>query len=178
LKPILFSCIIKCKFFKNNILRSGKMSIEETLNEKFKTALKNKDSKTLDVIRMIRTEYKKALTSEEKRGEGGEELWIQVIRSYIKKLKKAIPEFEMAGERGKEMIEKLNFEIEFLQPFLPSLMDENATRKIVEETIKNLGADSPKMVGKVVGNIIKEHKESVDPSLVKKIAEELLGEKK
>jgi uncharacterized protein YqeY len=151
------------------------MPIEETLNQKFKEALRAKDSKTLDVIRMVRTEYKKAMTAEGYKGEGGEELWAEVIQSYVKKLRKAVPEYEEAGDRGREMIEKLNFEIEFLGPFMPPLLDETATEALVKETIEKVSATSPKMVGKVVGAIMKEHKRSVDPALVKKIAERLLG---
>ena len=116
------------------------MPIEETLNQKFKEALRAKDGKTLDVIRMVKTEYKRAMTAEGYKGEGGDELWGEVIQSYVKKLKKAVPEYEEGGEKGREMIEKLNFEIEFLKPYMPPLLDEAATEALVRETIANVSA--------------------------------------
>jgi uncharacterized protein YqeY len=151
------------------------MSIEEALGEKFKAAMRARDERTLDVIRMVRTEFKKAITAEGFTGEAGEETWREVISVYVRNLQKAIPEFEAGGERGKEMIEKLVFEIEFLKPFLPGVMDEAATEDLVRQAIAALGAASPKMAGRVVGAVMKEHKGSVDAALVKRLAEKLLG---
>lgn len=151
------------------------MSIEETLNRKFKEALKSKDTKVLNVIRMVRSEFKKAATSGKFKEEESEVTWEQVIQTYVKRLKKALPQYEQAGERGREVIEGLNFEIEFLIPFMPTLMGETETETLVKETIMIISATSPQMVGKVVGTIMKEHKGKVDPALVKKIAEKHLG---
>lgn len=152
------------------------MSIEETLNGKFKEALRAKDQKTLSAIRMVRSEYKKAVTSgKKKEEEDDDKIWQEVIQGYVKKLKKALPEYEQAGERGKEAIDDMNFEIEFFRPFMPALMSEAETRQLVKDTMEKISATSPKMAGRVVGEIMKEHKGRVDPALAKRIAEELLG---
>jgi uncharacterized protein YqeY len=151
------------------------MTIEETLGERFREAMKARDEKVLGVIRMVRSEHKKLVTSEGFKEADKEETWRQVIHSYVKKLQKALPEYEEAGERGREMLEGLKFEIDYLRPFLPQVMDEAATEALVKETIAQVGAVSARMVGKVVGAIMKDHKGAVDPALVKKIAEKLLG---
>jgi len=151
------------------------MGIEETLNIKFKEAMRGRDEKVLNVIRMVRSEYKTLVTSGTFKEENKEETWAQVIRTYVKKLKKAMPEYEEAGERGREMLDGLRFEIEFLKPFLPKVLDAARTEALVRETIEKVGAVSPGMVGKVMGAVMKEHKGSVDPALVKALAEKLLG---
>ncbi len=73
------------------------------------------------------------------------------------------------------MIDKLKFEIEFLKPVLPRLLDEAATEALVWETISTCGATSPPMVGKVVDAIMKDYRGKVDPILIKKITEKFLG---
>lgn len=151
------------------------MGTEETLNERFKEAMRGKDEKVLNVIRMVRSEYKKLVTSGTFKEESREATWARVIQTYVKKLKKAVPEYEEAGERGREMLEGLKFEIGFLEPFLPEVLDAARTEALVKETIEKTGAVSPKMVGKVMGAIMKEHKGSVDPALVKSLTEKLLG---
>ncbi len=151
------------------------MGIEDTLNEKFKEAMRGRDEKVLNVIRMVRSEYKKLVTSGTFKEEDREATWARVVQTYVKKLKKAMPEYEEAGERGREMLEGLRFEVGFLEPFLPRVLDAAQTEALVKETIEKTGAASPKMVGKVMGAIMKEHKGSVDPALVKSLAEKLLG---
>jgi uncharacterized protein YqeY len=151
------------------------MSIEETLSRKFKEAFKSKDQATLNVIRMVRSEVKKFVTSGKFEGDPDDEVWRQVIQTYVKKLKKALPEYEQGGERGKEMAESLQFEIEFLKPFMPELLGEAETSQLVKETVEKISATSPKMAGKVVGIIMKDHKGKVDPALAKRIAEKMLG---
>jgi uncharacterized protein YqeY len=151
------------------------MGIEETLGEKFKEAMRRRDDKVLSVIRMVRSEYKKLVTSGSFKEDSREDTWAQVIQTYVKKLRKAMPEYEEAGERGRDMLEGLKFEVEFLEPFMPKVMDAAQTEALVRETIEKTGALSPRMVGKVVGAVMKEHKGSVDPALVKSLAEKLLG---
>jgi uncharacterized protein YqeY len=151
------------------------MGIEETLGEKFKEAMRGRDDRVLGVIRMVRSEYKKLVTSGTFKEDSREDTWAQVIQTYVKKLKKAMPEYEQAGERGREMLEGLKFEVEFLEPFLPRVLDAAQTEALVRETIEKTGALSPRMVGKVMGAVMKEHKGSVDPALVKALAEKLLG---
>jgi uncharacterized protein YqeY len=68
----------------------------------------------------------------------------------------------------------LTFEIEYLSQFLPKKLGEVETRAIVTASIAEAAVSSRKQIGKVMGLIMKNHKDQVDADLVRKIAEELL----
>ncbi len=72
------------------------------------------------------------------------------------------------GEAGKG-------ELAVIQAYRPGLADEATTRAWVEAAIAASGADSPKLLGKVMGVLMKEHKGEVDAGLAKQIAGELLS---
>ena len=72
------------------------------------------------------------------------------------------------------MRKALEFEIDYLSPFLPQVLDEDATRALVQETIAQLAVSDPKRIGQVMGAIMKAHKGEVEADLVRRIAEEQL----
>ena len=95
--------------------------------------------------------------------------------SVSKRMQKVLPEYEAMGERGAAMVEKLAWEIEYLSRWLPSLMDEAATRALVAEVIEELGAEGSGAKGQVMGRLMKGHKDELDGSLVNRIVGEALA---
>lgn len=138
--------------------------------------MRAKDRPVLDAIRNARTEIQKAATAEGASGEVTDELCRAVISGYVKKLQKALPTYEQAGERGVDAAAKLRFEIDYLSEWLPSTLDESATRDLVAEAISATGASSPKDAGRVMGTIMKAHKDEVDSAVVRRLVDEALGE--
>ncbi len=150
------------------------MGLHEDFGKRFKEAMKAKDKQTLDVIQMIRSRAKKSATTEDL--ELDDALYQSTIESYVKQMKRAVTEYETAGGRGAEMAEQLRFEIDYLQPFLPTLMGEDEVRVIVKGLLTDHGITQPKQAGRVIGLVMKDHKGHVDPALVKRIALGLLSE--
>jgi len=126
-------------------------------------------------IRLIETEISKAKTAPGFSGEVDDVLYQQVIASYVKKMDDARQEYEGLGERGAEMVDKLGFEIEYLSRWLLKKLDEARTRELVQRVIAELGVSDPKAVGRVMGQVMKQHKDEVDGALVKRLVGELLG---
>ncbi|MCG8420156.1 MAG: GatB/YqeY domain-containing protein [Proteobacteria bacterium] len=151
------------------------MSIEQDLRRKLTAAMKSKDSRTRNVIRMLDTKVMERRTAKDFKGEVDDNLYREVIAAYKKSMSKARAEYEALGERGREKAEELAFEIEFCNQYLPRPLSEDEVRKAVREAIDQLGADSPKMAGRVVGVVMKQHKGRVEAALVKKLATEVLG---
>jgi hypothetical protein len=87
---------------------------------------------------------------------------------------KARAEYEVMGERGAEQAAKLEFEVRYLSRWAPQLAGEDETRRIVKAAIAELGADDPKMMGRVIGHVMKSGHE-LDGSLVNRIVREELG---
>lgn len=151
------------------------MTIDEELTQDMKDAMRAKATGTLACVRSVKAKMKETTTAKGFSGEVDDTLWRRVIGGYVKQLEKAIPELEAAGERGKDLVQGYKAEIAYLDKYLPKRLGEAETRALVLATLKKTGVTDPKRVGQVVGAIMKEHKDTVDAGLAKKIAEEILG---
>jgi len=151
------------------------MSLETTLNETLTRAIREKDTRVADVVRMLKSRLTERRTAKGFNGTVNDALVLDVISAYRKSLQKALPDYEKAGERGAAQAAQLRFEIEFCERFLPRGMDDAALRTLVRERLAALNVTDPRQVGRVVGDVMKTHKGQVEAGDVKRIAEELLG---
>lgn len=150
------------------------MSVQEQLAENQKTAMKSGDRATLNVIRQILSEVSIAKAAPGFDGAVDDDLYLATIARYVKRMDKARREYDALGERGRAQAEKLTFEIDYLSGYLPQKLDEDASRALVERTIAELGADSPNMVGQVIGAVMRSGEE-VDGSLIARLVNEALS---
>jgi len=151
------------------------MGLEQTLNETLTRALKDKDGRTADVVRMLKTRLQERRTAKGFAGTVDDALVLDVIGAYRRQLQKALAEYGRAGERGAAQVAQLAFEIAFCERFLPRGLDEDALRALVRERLGALGIADAKHVGRLVGDVMKTHKGQVEAADVKRIAEELLA---
>ena len=150
------------------------MALEDELTNRLTQAIKSKDGRTADVIRMLKTRLQERRTAKDFSGQIDDALVLDVIGAYRKQLQKAIAEYEKLGERGAEQAARLRFEQQFCEGYLPKGMDEAAVRALVKERVAALGIADAKQVGRLIGDIMKTHKGQVEAGDVKRIAEELL----
>jgi hypothetical protein len=151
------------------------MSIEAQLNDLLKDAMRAKDARTADCIRMIKTKHMERRTAAGFKGTLDDNLWLDVVAAYQKQLRKAREEYAALGERGADALPQLDFEIGFCARFLPKAAGDDEVRATVRETLARMGASDPKQAGRVMGEIMKAHKGKFDPSAVKRIVEEELA---
>jgi uncharacterized protein YqeY len=151
------------------------MGLEQTLDDALKTAIKDKDLRTADVVRMIKSKLTERRTAKGFAGTVDDALVLDVVGAYRKQLQKALVEFEKAGERGAAQAAQLRFEIAYCERFLPRGLDEDALRALVGERLAALGITDVKQVGRLVGDVMKSHKGQVEAAEVKRIAESLLA---
>ena len=151
------------------------MTLEQTLRKKLTEALKAKDRRTADIIRMIDTKVMERRTARDFTGQVDDALYLDVIAAYRKTMAKALEEYEAMGEKGKEQADGLRYEVEYCAQFLPQGLSEDEVRAAVRKAKADLGTTDPKMAGRVVGAVMKEHKGRVDAGLVKRIVDEELA---
>ena len=151
------------------------MALEQQLNDTLKQAIKDKDLRTADVVRMLKTKLMERRTAKGFTGEVDDTLVLDVISAYRKQLLKAIGEFEKVGARGQDQIAQLRSEIEFCERYLPRGLDDAALRALVRERLDALHLTDAKQVGRLVGDIMKTHKGQVEAGDVKRVAEALLS---
>jgi hypothetical protein len=151
------------------------VGLEQTLDDMLRQAIRARDTRTADVVRMIKTRLTERGTAKGFTGVVDDALVLDVIGAYRKQLQKALVEFEKAGERGASHAERLRFEVEFCERLLPRGLDETTLKSLVLDRLAALGIRDLKQVGRLIGDIMKTHKGQVEAADVKRVAEELLG---
>jgi uncharacterized protein YqeY len=151
------------------------MGLEQQLDDTLRRAIKDRDPRTADVVRMIKTRLTERRTAKGFSGAVDDALVQDVIAAYRKQLQKALAEFENLGERGAAQAAQLRFELEFCEGYLPRGLDDTALRALVRERLAGLGLTDPKQVGRLVGDVMKTHKGLVEAADVKRVAEEMLS---
>jgi uncharacterized protein YqeY len=150
------------------------MGLEQTLTETLTQAIRDRDARTADVVRMLKTRIQERRTAKGFSGTVDDALVLDVIAAYRKQLQKALVEYEKAGDRGAAQAARLRDEIAFCERYLPRGMDEAALRDLVRARLGALGIADVKQVGRLVGDVMKTHKGQVEAGEVKRVAEELL----
>ena len=98
---------------------------------------------------------------------------VAVIKSLIKRNKDSYDQFTSANRP--ELAEKEKKEMDLLQSYLPEVMNENETEEIVKSTIDKLEISSMKDMGKAMGEIKKNHADTIDLSLVSRLIKKRLS---
>lgn len=153
------------------------MSIEAQIGDLLKDAMRAKDGKTADCIRMIKTKHMERRTAAGFKGPLDDALWLDVITAYQKQLRKSREEYVNVGERGADALPQIDFEINFCARFLPKAASDDEVRAAVRETLARLGASDIKQAGRVIGEVMKANKGKFEPAAVKRFVEEELAPK-
>jgi len=153
------------------------MSLREKINEKFNTALKNKNKTLVSTLRLILAAIKDRdianRTAEKKETIKDAEI-VKVLKK-MRKQRQDSAELYKKGER-QELLEIELAEIKIIDTFLPKQLNEEETKKICKEVIESLGASSIKDMGKIMGSLKQKYSESIDFSKVNVIVKGLLNQ--
>ena len=148
-------------------------TIRQRLEDLLRTARKERDDATKNIIAMLKNKMLMELKSGSGRQET-DELWLEIIQAYAKQVRKAMDEFEKVGEQGKSHLEEGKFELEFCNRFLPQKLDLNATENLVKQLADEQQITDKKQIGRLVGAVMKQYRDQVDANLVRQAAEKLL----
>ena len=153
------------------------MPIENQIADMLKEAMRARDSRTADCLRMVKTKHMERRTASGFKGPLDDALWLDVIASYQKQLRKTREEYVAVGERGAAALPQIDFEIELCGRFLPKAAGDEEVRAAVLEGIARLGMTDSKQIGRLVGEIMKANKGRFEPATVKRLAEQELAPK-
>ena len=148
------------------------MGLVEQVSEQMKAAQKARDAGQLAALRNIRA----ALLNEMKKDNSttlDDAVAVGVLRKLAKQREESIEAFANAGRTDRADAERAEKAV--IDGFLPKLADEATTRGWVQAAIAETGATSARELGKVIGAVMKAHRDDVDGALVRKLAGELLG---
>lgn len=142
----------------------------DTLKTALKTAMKEKDTLTRDVVRSINAAIKQVEIDKQK--DLNAEDVVDILMKEAKKRRDTIAELESAGRA--EMLADEQAELEVLERFLPKQMTREEIEAVVDEIIAETGATSPKEMGKVMGALMPRVKGKADGKLVNDVVREKL----
>ena len=151
------------------------MPLKETIETEYKNALKSKDKSKISTYRLILSSIKD-LDISNRSGPNKKETDDEDIKKLLKKMVKQRAEsIEIYKKNNrKDLLEVEQNEYEILMSFLPKQLSEEDTKKICEEIILKLGANSIKDMGKVMGALKKDYGDVLDFSKVSNLIKEIL----
>ena len=160
-----------------NTLRLN-MSLRESIESDYKTALKSKDKNKISTYRLILSGIKDLdinnRSGAEKKETDDEDIK-KLLKKMIKQRSESIELYKKNNRKDLQDIEEQ--EVGIISRYLPKQISEEDTKKICEEVIKSTGASSIKDMGKVMGELKKNNADSIDFSKAGAIIKELLNQK-
>ena len=151
------------------------MTIQQDIQATLKQAMREKNRPLLNLVRMLKTKMMEQTTKSGFDGEVDDALWLKVITTYEKSQRKAKTQYEGLGDAGMEALVEITEELELLQRWLPKRATKEETRQWVDDAISQLGNAEGIHQGRLMGLVIKAHKDQVDPQIVKECVAEALA---
>ena len=123
------------------------MSLRETINTDVKNAMKAKETKKRDALRLLMSAFKQIEVDERK--ELSDDDVIKIIQTQVKRRNDAATQYRDAGRDDLLQIEL--DEIAFYEVYLPAQMSDEELTAELKNIISKVGASTPKDMGKVMG---------------------------
>lgn len=149
------------------------MSLEQTINDKLKTAMLAKDEKGLRGLRAIKAAIIVAKTAEGAGGKISEADEVKLLQKLVKQRKDSLEIFQQ--QNRPELAQKEQEEIEVIEAFLPKQLGEDELKEVLKKIIAETGASSPADMGKVMGVATKQLSGKADGKAISTMVKALLA---
>jgi len=147
------------------------MTLRETINQDVKNAMKAKETKKRDALRLLTSAFKQIEVDERK--DLTDDDVIKIIQKQVKSRNDAATQYKDAGRDDLMQIEL--DEIAIYEPYLPAQLNDDELSKTLSEIIAKVGASSMKDIGKVMGTASKALAGKADGKRINECVEKLLA---
>ncbi|MEJ2070037.1 MAG: GatB/YqeY domain-containing protein [Syntrophobacterales bacterium] len=147
------------------------ISLKERLDQAFKDALKGQQQTALSTLRMLKTAIRNKEVEVKHPLEEAEIL--AVINTQAKQRRDAVAEYKKAGRQ--DLASKEEEELSILLSFLPAQLNPEELEAEVVRIITQVGASTPKDLGKVMKTAMAELAGRADGKVVQEIVRRRLG---
>ncbi|RUM63874.1 MAG: GatB/YqeY domain-containing protein [Sulfurimonas sp.] len=147
------------------------MSLRETVNTDVKNAMKAKDTKKRDALRLLMAAFKQIEVDQRK--ELSDDDVIKIIQTQVKRRNDAATQYKNAGREDLLAIEL--GEIAFYEIYLPAQITDDKLSSALKSIIEKVGASTMKDMGKVMGMASKELAGKADGKRINECVKTLLG---
>jgi len=154
------------------------MSLRDKIEANYKNALKSKDKNKISTYRLILAGIKDVDISNrsgpQKKVTDDEDIK-KLLKKMIKQRSESIEVYKKNNRN--DLLEIEQGEMSVISEYLPKQLSEEDTKKICSEIINLTGASSIKDMGRVMGELKKQHADTIDFSKAGSILKELLNKK-
>ena len=152
------------------------MALKETIETEYKNALKSKDKTKISTYRLILSSIKD-LDIANRSGPNKKDTDDEDIKKLLKKMVKQRTEsIDIYKKNNRtDLLEVEKNEHDILSSYLPKQLDTEETKKICLEIISKVGASSVKDMGKVMGELKKNHADEIDFAKAGPLIKDLLN---
>ena len=144
--------------------------MKEKLMNALKDAMKEKNEIKKNAIQMVRAAILQV--DKDKQIELSDDEIIAIISKEVKKRKDSIADYEKGGRE--DLVNQIKEEISYLEIYLPKQLDRDEIKAIVEQIIKETGAESMKDMGKVMKGAKEKIGAAADGKTINEVVKELL----
>ena len=152
------------------------MFLKDKIDNDYKKALKAKDKAKISTFRLILSSIKD-LEISNRSGPNKKVTDNEDIKKLLKKMIKQRSEsIEIYKKNNRQDLSEVEEgEVQVLTSYLPKQLSEEETNKVCKETIKKIGANSIKDIGKIMGELKKNYSDNLDFSKAGSILKALLN---
>ena len=152
------------------------MSLRDKIQTDYKNALKSKDKNKISTYRLILSGIKDLDINnrsgpEKKETDEGDIK--KLLKKMIKQRSESIEVYKKSNRN--DLLEIEQNEVNVLSEYLPKQLGEEETKKLCLEIVKKIEASSIKDMGKAMGELKKNHSDSIDFSKAGAILKEILN---
>lgn len=144
---------------------------KQRINDDVKAAMRSKDKDRLGVLRLIMAAFKQKEVDE--RIELDDAMVLAIMDKMTKQIRDSIQQFEQAGRD--DLVKKEKFELEIIQEYLPTQLNEDEIKQLIAESITESGAESVKDMGKVMSILKPRLQGRADMGQVSALVKQQLG---
>ena len=149
-------------------INSQTMSLQQTIDEDFKTAFKAREDIKVSVLRMLKTAIKNKAIENRTETLDDQEI-LSVVHKELKKRKDSIEAFEKADRQ--DLADREKKELEVLVAYMPAMMSKEEVAKIVDEVIAQ---DSEAGFGQVMKQVMIKVQGRAEGQVVQSLVKEKL----
>ncbi|WP_415398018.1 GatB/YqeY domain-containing protein [Sulfurimonas sp. CS5] len=147
------------------------MTLRETINQDVKDAMKARETKKRDALRLLTSAFKQIEVDERK--ELNDDDIIKIIQTQVKRRNDAASQYKDAGRDDLMQIEL--DEIAVYTPYLPAQLSDDELESTLKNIISKVGASTMKDMGKVMGMASKELTGKADGKRINECVKTLLN---
>ncbi|QBR84659.1 GatB/YqeY domain-containing protein [Legionella israelensis] len=141
------------------------MTIKEQITNDLKDAMRAKDKKKLEALRLITAAIKQIEVDE--RIEVDDDRLLSILDKMAKQRRESIEQFEKAGRE--DLVDQEQYELDVISNYLPEPLTEEEIRQLIDETMQQLDAKTMTDMGKVMAQLKPKLQGRADMSEVSKI---------